>query len=253
MLGLGKIEHLTKIKKHYFNMKLIRVKKDINFTTINNEFIFNKNLSLKAKGLLCHILALPNEWTLYIEEVSKWHKDGKSAVYAAFKELSDNGYMTRSQSREKGRFGGYQYTIYEKPHTEKPNTEKPHTEKPHTENQSLLNTNSSNNLIKLNTNKSKTKSFRVPDELNIEAWKLWKQFKKEQFKTSYKNIGELAAINKLIKISGGCFDTQFKIINQSIENGWKGLFELKEKAATKSESIISEYQKGINLINKQYE
>ena len=71
-------------------MKLIRVKKDNNFTTINNEFIFNKNLSLKAKGLLCHILALPNDWTLYVEEVGKWHKDGKDAIYSAFKELSTN-------------------------------------------------------------------------------------------------------------------------------------------------------------------
>ena len=35
-------------------MKRIRVVKDKNFTTINNEFIFNKDMSLKAKGLLCH-------------------------------------------------------------------------------------------------------------------------------------------------------------------------------------------------------
>ena len=59
------------------DMKRIRVVKDKNFTTINNEFIFNKDMSLKAKGLLCHLLALPNDWKLYVEEVEKWHKDGK--------------------------------------------------------------------------------------------------------------------------------------------------------------------------------
>ena len=84
-------------------MKLIRVKKDQNFTTINNEFIFNNNLSLKAKGLLCHILALPNDWKLYVEEVEKWHKDGKRAIYSAFKELKENGYLEREQNRSNGK------------------------------------------------------------------------------------------------------------------------------------------------------
>ena len=87
-------------------MKLIRVKKDNNFTTINNEFIFNKNLSLKAKGLLCHILALPNDWKLYVEEVEKWHKDGKRAIYSAFKELKENGYLERQQNRSNGKIVG---------------------------------------------------------------------------------------------------------------------------------------------------
>ena len=78
-------------------MKRIRVVKDKNFTTINNEFIFNKDMSLKAKGLLCHLLALPNDWKLYVEEVEKWHKDGKKAIYSAFKELTQFGYIERSQ------------------------------------------------------------------------------------------------------------------------------------------------------------
>ena len=84
-------------------MKRIRVEKNKNFTTINNEFIFNKNLSLKAKGLLCHLLALPNDWRLYVEEVEKWSTDGKASIYSAFKELTSNGYMKREQKREKGK------------------------------------------------------------------------------------------------------------------------------------------------------
>ena len=87
-------------------MKRIRVEKSKNFTTINNEFIFNKDLSLKAKGMLCHLLALPNEWKLYVEEVEKWHKDGKKAIYSAFKELTENGYMKREQIRDNGKFKG---------------------------------------------------------------------------------------------------------------------------------------------------
>ena len=76
-------------------MKRIRVVKDKNFTTINNEFIFNKDMSLKAKGLLCHLLALPNDWKLYVEEVEKWHKDKRDSVYTCFKELIKLGYVER--------------------------------------------------------------------------------------------------------------------------------------------------------------
>ena len=222
-------------------MKRIRVEKDKNFTTINNEFIFNKNLSLKAKGLLCHLLALPNDWRLYVEEVEKWSTDGKSAIYSAFKELTSNGYMKREQIRDKGKIVSWDYIVFEKPHTDFQEIEKLDVE-----NQPLLNTN-----IKLNTNNTKTEKD-YPFELNLEAWELWKAFRKEQFRTTYKPLGESAAISKLLRISNNK-ENQAQIIQQSIENGWKGLFELKTEKQTKVQKILSNYHKGLDMINKQYE
>ena len=221
-------------------MKRIRVEKSKNFTTINNEFIFNKNLSLKAKGLLCHLLALPNDWKLYVEEVEKWSTDGKSAIYSAFKELTSNGYMKRKQIRDKGKIVSWDYIVFEKPHIDIQEIEKLDVE-----NQTLLNTN-----IKLNTNNTKTErdySF----ELNIDAWNLWKEFRKEQFRTTYKPLGEAAAISKLLRISNNNKENQAKIIQQSIENGWKGLFELKSEKQTKVQKILSNYHKGLEIINKE--
>jgi hypothetical protein len=122
-------------------MKKILVKKSSNFTTINNEFIFNKDMSLKAKGLLCHLLALPESWDLYVEEVEKWHKDGKKAIYSAFKELSALGYVERTTQREKGKIVKWDYVVYEKPLSQKVEVEKLQVE-----NAPLLNTD-----IKLNT------------------------------------------------------------------------------------------------------
>ncbi len=223
-------------------MKRIRVEKNKNFTTINNEFIFNKNLSLKAKGLLCHLLALPNDWRLYVEEVEKWSTDGKSAIYSAFKELTSNGYMKREQKREKGKIVSWDYIVYEKPHTDFQEVEKLDVE-----NQPLLNTN-----IKLNTNNTKTERD-YPFELNLEAWELWKEFRKEQFRTTYKPLGEAAAISKLLRISNNNKENQAQIIQQSIENGWKGLFELKTEKQSKVQKILSNYHKGLDMINKQYE
>ena len=222
-------------------MKRIRVEKNKNFTTINNEFIFNKNLSLKAKGLLCHLLALPNDWKLYVEEVEKWSTDGKSAIYSAFKELTSNGYMKRKQIRDKGKIVSWDYIVFEKPHTDFQEIEKLDVE-----NQPLLNTN-----IKLNTNNTKTERD-YPFELNLEAWELWKAFRKEQFRTTYKPLGEAAAISKLLRISNNNKENQAKIIQQSIENGWKGLFELKTEKQSKVQKILSNYHKGLEIINKEY-
>ena len=223
-------------------MKRIRVEKSKNFTTINNEFIFNRNLSLKAKGLLCHLLALPNDWKLYVEEVEKWSTDGKSAIYSAFKELTSNGYMKREQIRDKGKIVSWDYIVYEKPHTDFQEIEKLDVE-----NQTLLNTN-----IKLNTNNTKTERD-YPFELNLDAWELWKAFRKEQYRTIYKPLGEAAAISKLLRISNNNKEHQAQIIQQSIENGWKGLFELKTEKQTKVQKILSNYHKGLEMINKEYD
>ena len=222
-------------------MKRIRVEKSKNFTTINNEFIFNKNLSLKAKGLLCHLLALPNDWKLYVEEMEKWHKDGKKAIYSAFKELTKCGYMKREQRRSNGKFKGYDYIVYEIPYCQKRNTEKRYAE-----NGTLLKTN-----IELNTDNNKTEGV-YPFELNLEAWNLWKEFRKEQFRTTYKPLGEAAAISKLLRISNNNKENQAKIIQQSIENGWKGLFDLKTEKQSKVQKILSNYHKGLEIINKEY-
>ena len=233
-------------------MKLIRVKKDNNFTTINNEFIFNKNLSLKAKGLLCHILALPNDWTLYVEEVGKWHKDGKDAIYSAFKELSTNGYMKREQIRQNGKFKGYDYIVFEKPNMDNPETDKPETDKPNTENPQLLNTNSNKDLIKLNTNNSKSEGINYPIELNVEAWESWKDFRKKEYRKSYKDLGEKAAIKKLLKLTQSK-EEQALILEQSMENGWIGIFALKSEKKRKINDLMNEYNKGLEILNKQFD
>ena len=223
-------------------MKRIRVEKSKNFTTINNEFIFNKDLSLKAKGMLCHLLALPNEWKLYVEEVEKWHKDGKKAIYSAFKELTENGYMQREQIRDNGKFKGYDYVVYEVPYAQKRNTEKRYAE-----NGTLLNTNT-----KLNTNITKTERD-YPLELNLEAWKLWKEFRRKEFRTSYKTLGENAAIKKLLRLSNGNKHVQAEIIQQSMENSWKGLFAVKSEKKRKVQEILTEYEKGLELLNQQFD
>ena len=230
-------------------MKKILVKKSSNFTTINNEFIFKNDMSLKAKGLLCHLLALPENWDLYVEEVEKWHKDGKKAIYSAFKELSELGYLERSQTRKNGKIVKWEYIVYEKPLSQKVDVENVQVEKLQVENEPLLKTNTIKYLNKLNTKKKGEFEFEHLEELNVEAWKMWRAYRKETFRLTYKPIGEKAAVGKLMRLSQGCHEVQEQIIQQSIENGWKGIFDLKHQKQSKTKSALDNWQKARDLIN----
>lgn len=62
--------------------------------------------------------------------------------------------------------------------------------------------------------------------LNLNAWKRWISYKK-QIKNKYKTLnGEIKQIKELIKISRGDKFIQEKIIQQSIDREWRGLFPL---------------------------
>ena len=198
-------------------------------------------MSLKAKGLLCHLLALPESWDLYVEEVEKWHKDKKDSIYSGFKELMNLGYVERIQKREAGKFKGFDYVVFEKPKRDLSETVMSKTENPQ-----LLKT-----YIKLNTDiiKKEEFDFEELEELNVEVWKKWRAYRKETFRLTYKPIGEKAAIGKLMRLSQGCHEVQEQIIQQSIENGWKGIFNLKEQKQSKTKSALDNWEKARNLIN----
>lgn len=72
-------------------------------------------------------------------------------------------------------------------------------------------------------------------------WQLWKSYKSKEHGFKFKSpISEQANLKKLSEMAGNDEKTAIKIIHQSIENGWKGFFELKNNtnATTKSNSEI---------------
>lgn len=64
-------------------------------------------------------------------------------------------------------------------------------------------------------------------------WELWKEYRKEQHGFEYKSTSERFALKKLYSLSEGRTDKAEKIIEQSIENGWKGLFKVQEETGIK--------------------
>jgi len=90
--------------------------RDKDFTQIDNNVLNSEELSWKAKGLLVYLLSKPDDWKIYIKELSEASNDGKTSTSSALKELIEQGYAFKEKIREEdGKFGGYKYEIYEKP------------------------------------------------------------------------------------------------------------------------------------------
>ncbi|MGD8109360.1 hypothetical protein [Vibrio sp. TRT 17S01] len=73
--------------------------------------------------------------------------------------------------------------------------------------------------------------------LNASAWLEWLGYRKTILKKPYKSErSERAAMTKLISLSGNNHAMQEKIVSQSIDNDWTGLFELKSATYGQSRS-----------------
>ena len=133
-------------------MAVYRVNKNRSYTVMANYHLRDKNLSLKAVGLLSKMLSFNDGWQFSTKGLSAICKEGPDAVLAALRELEDHGYLVRHRQRDsKGRMSNTVFEIYEqpqpvsphgeKPHMENPDVDNPHMENPHGENPAQLNTN----------------------------------------------------------------------------------------------------------------
>lgn len=145
-------------------MSVIRVNNTKGFTVMSNYHFQDKEISLKAKGLLGLMLSLPSNWDYSINGLVAIVKENKAAVQSALKELEEHKYLKRTRVQdETGRFD-YVYDIYEKPYDKLPWTENrctdiQCTENRCTENQPQINTN------KQSTNKQNTKELNTNNSL----------------------------------------------------------------------------------------
>lgn len=71
---------------------------------MSNHHLRNKDLSLKAKGLLSQC-SLPEGWDYTLKGLSLIHKSGKHRRHTDGVELERAGYITRQQNRRQGKDG----------------------------------------------------------------------------------------------------------------------------------------------------
>lgn len=68
--------------------------------------------------------------------------------------------------------------------------------------------------------------MEYPEQLDQEAWEEYKQHRRE-IKRPLTPLAEKKALVKLLLLADECNCKQSQIIDQTIENGWQGLFHLK--------------------------
>ena len=94
---------------------IIRVQKnkDNPYVMINKECIKDDNLTWAAKGLHTYLLSLPDDWTIYVNELVKHTSAGRDHTYTVIRELIKFGYMQRFEYRYKGQVISSEYIVYE--------------------------------------------------------------------------------------------------------------------------------------------
>ena len=155
-------------------MAVFRVERNTGYTVMSNHHLRNKELSLKAKGLLSQMLSLPEDWDYTLAGLSYINRESIDAIRTAVWELEKAGYITRRQGRdEKGKMTAIEYTIYEQPQPpeldcpvlENPTADNPTTENPTSENPMQLNKDISRTNLqkkeKSNTDLSSTHSIPI--------------------------------------------------------------------------------------------
>ena len=156
-------------------MAVFRVNRNKNYTHMANYHFREKQMSLKAKGLLSLMLSLPEEWDYSVRGLAALSKDGKDSVMNTLTELEKFGYLKRTKVLDDGgRFAGYDYDIFEKPQPGNPVAENPcpgnpDTGNPNTGNPPQLNTKKSSTK-RSSTKKSNTKEFVPPTLEEVEKY-----------------------------------------------------------------------------------
>lgn len=111
-------------------MRITRKLSD-NYTTLNNEIVRNKDLSIKAKGMYWFLMSLPEDWDFTIQGLKTQLKEGRDFIRTAIIELEEARLLIRVRSRKKGKLSDAEYYIYDEP---QPMSENPTLANPTLEN-----------------------------------------------------------------------------------------------------------------------
>ena len=81
-------------------MAVLRKAHKNNFTVIDN-LVFESDLSLNARGLLCTMLACPDDRTWSVTKLdSDLQKDDRDTIAAAYAELESKGFVMSLRTNE---------------------------------------------------------------------------------------------------------------------------------------------------------
>lgn len=210
-------------------MAVIRVQKTDNYVVMSNEHLRNKELSLKAKGLMSLMLSLPPQWDYSIGGLVAICKESHTSIRSAIKELEENRYLVRERkNNEKGYFV-YEYTLYEtqQPHTHNQHTAKKNADNTHTENRRQISKDEVS-IDKSNIDKEKKDINRVLISYidDNELFNLYKDYiqVREGMGVPLSEIGLVKLIERCERLSKNNIKVQKAILEAAIINNWKNVY-----------------------------
>lgn len=250
---------------------IFRVQKTKDYTVMSNYHLRDKNLSLKAKGLLSWMLSNNDDWDYSIAGIVACCKEGETTINTALRELQEYGYVkiVKVKPNKDNNRIHYEYNVYEQPQDiDSQGVESLGLESQELENQVQRNIKERNTNIR-NTNKSiskdidtdfefgvkksqstKTKKPSLYDKcvsiindytddvilqgLLVASLKLFLENSRESGTPFYTNTFK-GKLNNLRKLSDDDYKLRF-IVQQTLDNGWNNFYELKEKKSYRKEA-----------------
>lgn len=224
-------------------MAVIRTIKNDNYTTMCNTHLRDKNLSLKAKGLLSMMLSLPDKWHYSVKGLEGICKESKNTINSVLNELEDNNYLVRRRRYCNGKISEWEYIIFENNenhdeellHLKNEDIENEDIEIQDIENRDVYKITKELNTNRLNTNEYKEKNIKKESVNSVIAeytenkdlqdalhdfvdmrTKARKPLTVRAMKLSLNELDKLA-VDDVTKIA---------IVNQSIMHNWLTFYKL---------------------------
>lgn len=227
-------------------MAVIRVQKTENYTVMSNHHLRNRELSLKAKGLISLMLSLPPEWDYSVAGLVSICKESHTSVRSALKELEEHNYLIRQRKNSEKGYFVYEYTLYEipEPYTGIQHTVKMKTDNTHTEDRTQL------NKDKLNTKKLNTKELNtgiyIEDYLDIlnnisdiELRNLYVDYieMRRNIESPISMRGLEMLIQRNERLSNMDIELQKALLEAAIMNEWKNVYLPNEQDIKNNNSL----------------
>ena len=250
-------------------MSVIRINKNKDYTVMSNYHFKEKNMSLKAKGLLSEMLSLPDNWDYSISGLVAINKENESAIKSTLDELKEFGYLiiTKKMPNEtkSGRIE-YIYDIFEesqKQEYKKQGVENLGVEFQQVENQVQYNTNNKILNNKVFNNKNNTTTDTIYDFLQENGFVLapiqcevvdtWEDNELTRHAIKQAVLNNKFNINYIDKIIYSYKKDNIKTVQQAIEreeefnnkrdNYYKNKYEHKESRYEETQRKIEEWLK----------
>lgn len=201
---------------------IFRVEKNKNYIVMSNYHLRDKNLSLKAKGLLSWMLSNNDDWDYSIAGIVACCKEGETTINTALRELQEYGYVKIIKvkpDKDNNRIH-YEYNVYEKPQ----DIDSQGVESLVLENQVQRNTNI------INTKKRNINNTKVLLEVNSSEQSTEKPKKKNLYEKCSEMIDSFSENEKIRELLKDYLSMRLSMRESPIyANQWKALLnKLKE-------------------------